>query len=202
MTLQSSGRIVVVGNVPAGFKQPAEALITRFLGTHVILTAGTSAVTTGTTNVADPRLLGQIIASQTLNFTFGSGLSAVTGQLQEWVEKETVSGTLDFYFRIVAGSGSAGGIASLLASNFYGFTTYVDYRPDSSGTIAPVTAGRSTDHQSIVFNFLPGPSGGGLVTAGKSSYALFIKTDATHFNTLGKVVLNNTIDLGGYEPIG
>jgi hypothetical protein len=201
VVLQSSGRILVAGNVQNTSSSAVRSAVVRYLGDHIVLTAGQSAVTTGASLAADSRLAGSVIASQTLNFSFGSGTSAAHGQVQEWVTKETTGGTLDFYFRIVDTSGSAASISSLLASNFSGFTTYVDYRPDSTGTIAPVSASRSSDSKSITFTFVAAPAGNGLVAPSQSSFALFVKTSATHFNTLGNVLLNNVATLAGYEPI-
>ena len=63
-----------------------------------------------------------------------------------------------------------------------------------------VTASRSSDQKSVTFNFLAAPLGNGVVSPGKTSFFLYVKTNATHYNALGKVILNNTASLGGYEP--
>lgn len=197
--IQSSGRIVIGGITEDYFSILSE--IIRFLGDHTQLAAGQTAYTTGVSLAADPRLKGTVIASETIAFSTGVGSDKLSGQLQEWVEKETASGTLDFYYRLVMAPGSAQSVSDLVMSNFAGFTAYVDYRPDSIGSIAPATATRSLDQKSITFTFLPNASGGdGAMAAGQSSYALFIKTNATRFSDLGKVLLNNAVSLDGYEP--
>jgi uncharacterized delta-60 repeat protein len=200
VAFESSGRFVVAGQVETIATGGTAVGVVRYLGNHVELTSGQSSVTTGASVAADPRLAGAIVANQTLNFSFGSGSSAVHGQVIERVIKETTGGTLDFTYQIVNASGSLGSIASLIASNFAGFTTYVDYRPDSLGTLAPVTASRSADQKSVTFNFLPAPSGNGVVGPNKETFQLLVKTNATHFNSLGKVLLNNTASLAAYEP--
>jgi uncharacterized delta-60 repeat protein len=198
VTVQSSGRIVVSGEADGGTLMA----VARVLGDHTVITAGQSQVTTGASLAADSRLAGPVVASSTLNFSFGSGAAAVHGQIVESIVKETTAGTLDFYYQIVTAAGSMGAIDSLLDSSFAGFTTYVDYRPDSSGTIAPVTAARSSDSKSVTFTFLAGPSGNGLVAAGQTSRTLLVKTNATKFDKLGSIVLNNLSTLGnGYEPV-
>jgi len=49
-----AGRIVVAGSETSTTTGKQSVAIARFLGDHTVLTAGQSAVTTGTTSVADP----------------------------------------------------------------------------------------------------------------------------------------------------
>jgi uncharacterized delta-60 repeat protein len=195
VALQSSGRILVAG------KKGSSVAVVRLLGDHTLLGAGATEVMTGVTPASDPSLAGMILTSQTVGFSVGGGSSTVDVKVFEWVFEETASHTLDFYYRIGVLGGSSGAITSLLASNFKGFTTYVDYRTDLLGPlVAPVTASRSSDSKSITFNFIATPTGNGVVGAGMGTYELLIKTNALHFNSLGKIVLNGGTMLGGYEP--
>lgn len=200
VTVQSSGRIVVAGQVENLESSSYSIGVVRYLGDHVQLAAGQSAITTGTSASADIRLAATFDGSETVDFSFGSGSSAVKGSIYEFVAKENVSGTLDFYYEITTNAGSLGSITSLLVSGFAGFTTYVDYRPDGVGTVDPFSASRSSDGKSITFDFANAPNGNGVVSAGETSQGLFVKTNATSYTTLGKVVLNNVATLSGFEP--
>ncbi len=195
VALQSSGRILVAGS------KGSSVAVVRLLGDHTLLGAGATEVTTSVTPASEPSLAGTTLVSQTIGFSVGGGSTAVDVKVLESVVVETVSHTLDFYYKIGVASGSTGAITSLLASNFKGFTTYVDYRADLLGPlVAPVTASRSSDSKSITFNFIATPIGNGVVGAGMDSYDLLIKTNAVHFNTLGTIVLNGFATLSGYEP--
>ncbi len=89
---------------------------------------------------------------------------------------------------------------AMTLSNFAGFTTYVDYRSDTTGTIALVTAGRSSDSKSITFNFVATPTGNGVVAAGEESYVLIIKTNALHYKNENGDQLDGAQTVGAFGP--
>lgn len=140
--------------------------------------------TLGTTEAARPELAATVIVDDLLPFTgtdvFGNVM--FSGVLQARIVRETVAGTLDFYYRIFNNASSKDGIAHISASDFTGWSTDVDYRIDGLGTVGSDFAQRQLSGDTVSFQFL------NTVLPGAESYFLFIKTDATNY-TAGSAVL-------------
>lgn len=142
----------------------------------------------GTTSAARPELAGTVLADTDTPFS----LDGVTGYVQNRVVRETATGTLDFYWRVVVDpdSGSGSGIEALRLTDFgYGYMTDADWRIDGSGSIG-ATTGRLFNPGSYPqgdINFLFASN----VDAGESSSFFFLHTGATAFaQTGGYDVLN------------
>ena len=136
----------------------------------------------GTTVAARPELAGTVLADTDTSFT----LDGVTGYVQNRVVRETGTGTLDFYWRVVVDPGTNGGtgIDALRLGNFgYGYMTDADWRIDGLGTVG-ATTGRlfnpAIDPQGDI-NFLFASD----VDAGESSSFFFLHTSATNFALTG-----------------
>jgi len=131
----------------------------------------------GTTSAARPELAGGILEDVITSFNF----NGVSGTVQNRVVRETVSGTLDFYWKVNVDANTSGaGIEAFRLGNF-GYTDIVDadWRIDGLGTVAPTT-GRlfnSASHPAGDINFLFGSP----VKAGESSKFFFLHTDATTY---------------------
>lgn len=126
---------------------------------------------------------GTLLASLSAPFstidTSGTVLSAVFRE---------ASGTLDFYYQINNSQNSTGGISRETDSIFSGFITSVGYRTDGStisgfvnGTVAPVSADRSSSGSVVGFSFAPPDSA--KIMPGTSSNVLIISTNATQFTS-------------------
>lgn len=91
----------------------------------------------GTTEAARPELAGVVLADTMQPFSF-SGL-ALSGTVQNRVVRETGTGTLDFYWRVLVDPASTGGgISAFRLGNFgYSYLTDADWRIDGLGTVAP-----------------------------------------------------------------
>lgn len=154
------------------------------------LAPGGFVLTTGTTLVIRPELLGVAIVDDLQPFTGVDVYNKVlfTGTLQVRIVRETVAGTLDFYYKINNDLSSIDGIDRLSTTDFTGWATDVDYRTDGLGTVGSYYATRQSSGDAVSFNFLPGsPS---LVEPGTSSRFLFIKTSATSYKSGSTVLLD------------
>jgi len=121
---------------------------------------------------------GTLLATQTGSFSYGSGLTAISGNYREQVYREA-SGTLNFVYQFSATSGT-GEVTRFTVTNFAGFTTDVGYLTStpsgfSAGTAIPATVDRSPSGATVGFNFSPS------VTAGTTTVPLIVVTDATNF---------------------
>lgn len=133
----------------------------------------------GTTAAARPELAGLIIEDVLTPFSIPS--QNVSGTVQNRVVRETGTGTLDFYWRILVDSNSTGaGVSSLRIGDFgFDFLTDADWRLDGLGSVAP-DIGR-------VFNPATAPEGfmnfvfSDPIPAGSESYFFFLHTDATAY---------------------
>ena len=153
----------------------------------VVLNVNTSVDLFGTTAAARPELAGTVILDEVNSFTGVDALgnTLYTGDLQVRIVRETVSGTLDFYYRIISNDASSlDAIMRTTHTNFAGWTTDVDYRIDglAIGGVGPASANRNVSGSTVGFNF-----DGGL-QPGDESLFYFIKTTATNY-TLGSTVL-------------
>jgi hypothetical protein len=148
----------------------------------------------GTTSAARPELAGTVIADTDTPFT----LDGVTGYVQNRVVRETGTGTLDFYWRVVVDPNTDGsGIRGLRLGNFgYTYMTDADWRIDGSGTVG-ATTGRLFNplvHPEGDINFLFGSNLGSDV----SSSFFFLHTNASAFAETGNYdVLNAAGDFTG-----
>lgn len=136
---------------------------------------------TGTTAAENPQLAGLVIVDELIPFTYPGhilpppGTYVNSGTIQNRIVR-TLSGTLDFYWRIVLDSGEAplrGIVVRYFGgpSDVYNF----DYRIDGLGDVAPTGASRSLDN-TYVFGFPYGQ-----LLAGKSSKFFFAETNVTHY---------------------
>lgn len=131
----------------------------------------------GTTNAARPELAGLVLADVDTPFSVGG----VTGYVQNRVVRETASGTLDFYWRVVVDPTATGtGVSALRLEDFGDASlTDADWRIDGVGTVHADTARlfNPTGHPTGDLNFLFD----GSVDAGESSSFLLLHTNATAF---------------------
>jgi hypothetical protein len=133
----------------------------------------------GTISLARPELAGTII--EDLLTPFSIPLADVSGTVQNRVVRETGTGTLDFYWRVVVDPSRTGpGVSSLRLGDFgFGNIFDADWRIDGLGSVAP-DIGR-------VFNPATHPEGfinfafSNPVPAGSESFFLFLHTDATAY---------------------
>ena len=135
-------------------------------------------VLSGTTFAARPELGGTVLEDKITNFSFGG----LTGTVQNRVVRETVAGTLDFYWKIdVTGSDVQGaGVTAFRLGNFgYDNLVDADWRVDGLGTVAPTAARlfNSTGNPDGSVNFLFDDA----ITAGSQSRFFFLKTGATAY---------------------
>ena len=136
----------------------------------------------GTTSAARPELAATVEADDVDSFSFGA--LGITGTVQSRVTRETVAGTLDFYWRIKLDPTSTGGGVSAFRLIDFGYAslTDADWRIDGLGSAAPYI-GRLFNPATApdgAINFLftdpavqPGDSDG--------SRFFFLHTDATFF---------------------
>lgn len=170
----------------------------------VLLTPDGAVLTNGTTDAARPELGGTIIADELRPFVgqdfFGNTI--FTGTVQTRVVRSDVDSTLIFYYRVLNDATSSTSITSISARNFAGYTTDVDYRTDSLGSIGSTLATRDASGSNVNFQFIPSPIGNGEISPGNSSYFFFIKTDATEYG-IGTVSLLNggVANVQGFAPV-
>ncbi len=134
----------------------------------------------GTTAAARPELAGLILEDDVVAFSF----DGISGTVQSRVVRETVSGTLDFYWRVKVDARSTGGsISSLRIGTFgYDWITDADWRIDGLGTVNAYTgrvfnpADPSSADGDVNFLFPDPPIG-----AGAESTFMFLHTSATSY---------------------
>ena len=135
----------------------------------------------GTTSAARPELAGLVLADTDTPFT----LDGVTGYVQNRVVRESGTGTLDFYWRVVVDPGTdTGGIRAFRLTDFgYGYMTDADWRIDGVGSVG-ATTGRLFNPGSYPqgdMNFLFASN----VGSDESSSFFFLHTGATAFAQTG-----------------
>jgi hypothetical protein len=134
----------------------------------------------GTTSAARPELAGTVLVDEIQAFSFGA--LNISGTVQNRVVREDVSGTLDFYWRIVVDPTSTGGGISAFRLGDFGYTnlTDADWRIDGLGAKSPDTArlfnpaGRPDGAINFLFDAQVRAGDGG-------SYFFFLHTDATSY---------------------
>jgi hypothetical protein len=128
----------------------------------------------GITAASDPALAGPIIYDVMQPFNFGP---SVTGDVQVRVVRETGTGTLDFYWRVIDDANSGGDITALRVAGFGTTPLAADFRTDGLGTVGPDIArafgGASTGDVNFLFDTPVRP--------GESSNFFFLSTPATSF---------------------
>lgn len=153
----------------------------------------------GTSVAAEPWLAGTIVADTLDPYTISNASGTLSATVQSRVVL-AVDGTYDFYWRItdvsfqpVAGfDGAALSISALRIGNF-GASVVGDnanYRTDGLGEVAPSSAlvfNPATNFVNFMF--------GNPVTAGETSYFMFLDTNATHYSR------NALLDLASNQPI-
>ena len=159
----------------------------------VSLLPGTSVPITGTSATARPELAGTAVEDVTRAFSvnltaFGGGI--IQGTIQDRVVRESVSGTLDFSYRIFSDADSTGTIIRVSRTGFAGFSTDVDYRTDGLGEIHPQTAGRSADGNAVEFDFTQTDGTPNTLAPGKSSLFFFIHTNSVTYNEEGSLSID------------
>ncbi|MHB8348598.1 MAG: hypothetical protein ACYDHM_15915, partial [Acidiferrobacterales bacterium] len=166
-----------------------------------LIAPGGSTLLSGTSAAAQPSLAGTVLQDVTVPFTLSlGGGSTVNGYVQDRVVRETVSGTLDFYYRLFNGIdpcgctlNSQGSIGVAARSGFSGYTTDVNYRTDGLGTVAPSGASRTANGSTVLFGFMSNP-----IVPGETSLFSFVKTNATAYNDLGTGTLIGFNTSGGF----
>jgi hypothetical protein len=201
----------------------------RSLATAVVLMAGlalfvtsseasfiipSALVTPGAPPVVPPATIaapGTLLAFLNAPFSFSTTAGNTSGNVLSAVYRNG-SGTLDFYYEVINGAGSATALSRESDTNFTGFLTQVAFRLDggslagtsfTNGTagIVPVTADRDASGVTVGFNFIPTPPGT-KIPPGTSSAVLVISTDATAF-TAGnaQVIDGGTQTVASFEPL-
>ena len=146
----------------------------------------------GTTSAARPELAGVVLEDEVVPFSIPS--AGITGTVQNRVVRETVSGTLDFYWRVKVDPNSRNAVTAFRLGDF-GFAnlTDADWRIDGLGSAAPFV-GRvfnpanpttATGYMNFLFtdpNVQPGDPADG--TTGSRFF--FLKTDAKDYAKIAK----------------
>src|SRR3569833_1712277 len=120
----------------SGFKKSVMAIstiATLASAAHAVpLAPGGSVLTPGTSVAARPELAGTVVYDNMVPFTVKStgGVVIATGQFQDRVDKETGTGTLDFYYRLISDTSSTGNVTLNTRQDFAPFTTDVDFLTD------------------------------------------------------------------------
>jgi len=157
----------------------------------VILSPGLSELLpTGTTLAARPELAGQVLEDQVLPFSFLYATNTVIGTVQSRVVRETATGTLDFYWRILNDAASPPqGLPLFQLNDFFTSSYDADWRADGLGSRAPTFAylvgSLDLPTRLMYFQFQDATIG-----AGQSSYFLLLHTDATQYARTATYVVN------------
>ena len=165
---------------------------------------GGAVVPPGTTAAANPALAGPVLADTVSHWESADdplyGFPGATGTLQSRVVRETLTGTLDFYWRLTVDGVSYPNdvptdlnlyglpVADLLTGGAYD----VDYRLDGLGTVAPGSVSASPFVLSYTFDPQTlGPN--------QSSYFLLLHSNATSYFEGATASFGNS-DIPTYAP--
>jgi len=134
----------------------------------------------GTTSAVRPELAGTVLQDVITSFSFGA--LNISGTVQNRVVRETGTGTLDFYWRVLVDPASTGGgIGAFRLIDFaYANLTDADWRIDGVGANGPDIARlfNPATHPEGAINFLFDPA----VAAGAGgSNFFFLHTSATNY---------------------
>lgn len=141
----------------------------------------------GTTLAADGALAGAVLEDVLTAWSSPDdpkyGFPGAQGELQSRVVRETSTGTLDFYWRILPDPGSTDtGVSAFRLINFgYAALTDADWAIDGLGSVAPTTARlfNPATHPEGAINFLFDPT---VDSGSDGSRFFFLHTDATNFS--------------------
>lgn len=166
----------------------------------------------GTTAAAQPNLAGLVLVDTLRPFTTTVNGTVYSGTVQDRVVRETSTGKLDFYYRIMLDKqwlqdgqllvGRANFPAgSPTATAFTGITTDVNYRLDGLGLQGPAEAARTSDGNWVIFSYDGITIGPG---SSDSTRFTYISTNAKKFNASGKIVFlfsgGTPVVLPAYAP--
>lgn len=168
----------------------ASALAASPAAHAVVLAQDVFTPLSGTTVAAEPNLAGTVLADSVNPFSFSAYGGTVSGTVQSRVVREDGTGTLDFYWRVISDSSSAGGIGSFRIGNFVVPAFDADYRLDGLGDTGP-GAGYAFSALPNDMNFEFTRSTAGSLGAGHESYFMFLHTSATSFNASALYDLTN-----------
>jgi len=116
----------------------------------------------------------------------------MSGVFHERVVKETVAGTLDFYFWIETSKPLQAPSLSVEWDSFKGFTADVEYRTDGGGQTGPVRAIRDKKAGNLITFLFENVTIGAAST--QWTRAAYIKTNAKAAKTGGLTYVSATTD--------
>jgi len=143
---------------------------------------------TGTSAAAQPGLAGIILEETFTPYDFYGSELHVTGMLQSRVVRSSLTGTLDFYWRVIPDAASTGDIYAFRVGGFPLMLLDANWRIDDLGSVGPQVA-RNFGSGNVNFLFTPavytpGTVGIGLHPADSSRF-FFLRTDATAYGRVG-----------------
>ena len=132
----------------------------------IILPPGGIVPVAGITASGNPALDGAVIYDKIVPFKIHSatGQVIVQGLAEDMIIQSTITGNLDFYFRITSFPVSIEPVTVVKRKSFTGWSTDVDFRLDWPGTSGPDTALRSLSGSVITYRFTAMPIGPGTVS--------------------------------------
>ena len=135
---------------------------------------------TGTTVAAQPALAGAILEDTFTPYDFSGAGGHLTGQVESRVVRSSLTGTLDFYWRVIPDATSIGDIYAFRIGIFAGVLD-ANWRSDDSGNVAPQIA---RHFGGGYVNYLFSEVGPG-VGPSDSSRFFFLSTDTTAYARVG-----------------
>lgn len=163
------------------------ALAAAAVGAHAVPMAPGSFVSPlpGTTVALEPQLAGVVVQDviRAVAGVFTGTGETFSAQVQDRVVL-AVDGTYDFYYRITVLDKPPVYPMSVWRDGFAGYTTNVGWRTDGLGTLAPESASRTADGDTVQFDF------GFNVPVNADTYFLFVDTDATNYAETASATLN------------
>jgi len=143
---------------------------------------------TGTTAAVQPGLTGLILEEIFTPYDFFVSQLHLTGMVQSRVVRSSLSGTLDFYWRIIPDATSVGDIYAFRIGGFPEMLSDANWRSDDLGGVGPQVA-RNFGSGHVNFLFTPPVFDPGTVNIGlhptDSSRFFFVRTDATAYGRVG-----------------
>ena len=136
----------------------------------------------GTTLAIEPQLAGNVIADDSVSFSYFDDVSrgTISGAIQSTVLRSNVDGTLDFYWQITNDADSTGPLKFVSLHHFDAPEYNANWRIDSAGDVALERAARFCCGEISTFvNFVF--SDASLLQPGQSSKLMFFDTSATAY---------------------
>jgi hypothetical protein len=141
----------------------------------------------GTTVADRPDLAGTVLVDQLRPFEgIENTGKRFKGTLQDRVVQRSISGTLDFYYRIALDSTSTASISRIVRKGFEEVSTGtrdVNWRIDGVGTVGPSLAYRQ---ETCCIETIFEPA----LRPGESSRLVFIGTGVTRYDTRGSIEIH------------